>query len=344
MMQTIHFAPVPFSTSVQSIGMDQLVDIIAKSSSLIIADQILKHFYQSFFASFDPSHILWLPAGEAVKSAVHLESIYAFLLDREASRHTDIYVFGGGTICDIASYAVSTFKRGCLLHLIPTTLIGMVDAALGGKTALNFHSFKNMIGTFYPAKTVYLIPQFLHSLPLEERRQGWAEIYKLYLIQSTLALPIIPADLIPTSEEIYGYATHKLKLCAGDLYDKAERQYLNLGHSFAHAMESISEGKIKHGDAVYWGMLQATHLSRKLALIDECTSDRIIDFLRTYPAAQDVEKSCDAYKLSINTDDPDFGSEQQLLTALRQDKKNQGQIRLILFCGWRKVLIHDMNT
>jgi len=231
-----------------------------------------------------------------------------------------VHVFGGGVVCDIAAYAVSTYKRGCRLHLYPSTLLAMVDAAIGGKTGLNFQGYKNHIGSFYPAERIVLHPCFLHSLPADELRQGYAEMMKNHLLWGQLPLPDWEGQ-IPDVEEILSHALYKVSICMKDPFDEAERQILNFGHSFAHALEGLSNYEIKHGDAVALGMNMACDLSMELELIDTARYDVLKNILQQYPypaAALDI-----AAKQSF----------QDILPWLRQDKKNSVALRLILPVG-----------
>ncbi len=189
---------------------------------------------------------------------------------------------GGGTVTDAAAYSVSTFKRGCRLILIPTTLLGMIDAALGGKTALNYKSVKNLIGTFYPAEQVILVPEFLQTLPEDEVKNGLAEMLKLNFIMPDLPVPLILGNIIPAPEIIMDYAQAKLSICSNDLTDKGNRRLLNLGHSFGHTLESYTNFRISHGDAIAWGIATAARVSEKLGYINKDTANKIVNTLETY--------------------------------------------------------------
>ena len=140
----------------------------------------------------------------------------------------------------------------------------MIDAALGGKTALNHNGIKNLIGSFYPADKIIICPSFLQSLPADEYYNGLVECLKtLLIIQDFDKANKLLSEKIINEDDIYLIANTKLSICANDLYDKGARRLLNLGHSFAHIIESLSDNAIPHGAAVAWGMLFAYEYSEK---------------------------------------------------------------------------------
>jgi len=275
--------------------------------------------------------ILKLRAGEQYKNHESIAQIYDFLTVNKANRSDILHVFGGGTILDMAAFAASTFKRGMNLCFYPSTLLAMVDAAIGGKTGYNLHQHKNLIGSFYPAQSIVIYPEFLNTLPLPERRQGIAEMLKLYLIQPKLKKPSFGLDLLPSGTQIMDYAKAKMELCILDPYDHGVRQHLNLGHSFGHALESASDYKVAHGDAVIWGIGQAAARSLLYNLIDAHTHSKIQKVLQAYPMPEDVLQQ-------INQIDPNT-----LFKYMQQDKKNTRNLNLILFVGSRKADIVPIN-
>ncbi|PKN80265.1 MAG: 3-dehydroquinate synthase [Candidatus Cloacimonetes bacterium HGW-Cloacimonetes-1] len=328
MAQLYTFNACSVETTIDAMNQDQLRHYLALPGKWIIADRVLLHLYPHLFAGIPLEHVLFLQAGEDAKTDAQLQLIYQWMLGNQIHRTAEIIVLGGGTVTDLAAYAVATFKRGCRLSLIPTTLIGMVDAAIGGKAGVNFEGFKNLLGCFYPASRVIITPEFLHSLALEELRQGWAEIIKMYLLSPRLQLGQIPEDLIPSVELIMQCVDLKLNFCIHDLEDRKERRWLNLGHSFAHALETVSGYKIKHGDAVLIGIGMAAKLSRTLKLIDPDTVSKIENTLSLLcpPSSQAS---------------PDTS---QLIDIMLQDKKNSDSINLVLFTGWQQVDVVSVSV
>lgn len=209
-----------------------------------------------------------LPSGEKNKT---WESVS--LIIREASRNrlgrdTRFIGFGGGVVCDIAAFAASVFMRGCRLTLIPTTLLAMVDASLGGKCGVNFCNTKSLIGSFYPADEVLICPEPLASLPPREMLNGLAEVIKhslltrkpdLYLMLVQNKNQILAKDMEILKKLIHLSLEVKCQFIMDDPYDNRNlRAGLNFGHTFAHALEShLRLMSWSHGESVAWGIGRA---------------------------------------------------------------------------------------
>ena len=186
-----------------------------------------------------------LPAGEPAKQLAVAERLWSELrLDRTGT----VVALGGGAATDLAGFVAATYLRGLPWVSVPTTLVGQVDAGIGGKTAIDIPQGKNLVGSFHwPARTV-IDPSLLETLPEREQRQGLAELVKTRLL----------AD-----EELdaRGAAAYKAALCLRDPHDRGPRQWLNLGHTFAHALEAAADFDLPHGEAVALGLLAALELS-----------------------------------------------------------------------------------
>lgn len=220
--------------------------------------------HMPFLAKFKP---VIVPAGEAAKQLHVAESIWRELHQMKAHNNTLLIGVGGGALCDLAAFCASVFKRGIRLRLIPTTLLAMVDAALGGKTALDFEGIKNNIGTFYPAEALYIQPEFLKTLAEREYKSGIAEMIKHGLLDSVSTWNTLQTytvhefgelDAIQTSQSI------KRRLVDLDPLDQNQRQALNFGHSIGHALEASrmqTEHPLLHGEAILWGMQVELYLS-----------------------------------------------------------------------------------
>jgi shikimate kinase / 3-dehydroquinate synthase len=193
-----------------------------------------------------------LPHGEAAKTIAACEALWEELrLDRAGT----IVALGGGCTTDAAGFAAATYLRGVAWVPVPSTLVGQVDAAIGGKTALNLSDAKNLVGAFHwPARTV-IDPALLGTLPADERRAGLAEVVKTGLLAGE------PLWELPEAELVRRCASYKTALCVRDPHDRAERAVLNLGHTFAHGLEAASDHAVTHGEAVALGLLAALRLS-----------------------------------------------------------------------------------
>jgi len=204
--------------------------------------------------------VLTVPAGEQAKTVATAERLWRQLrLDRRGI----LVAFGGGCTTDVVGFVAATYLRGIDWVAVPTTLVGQVDAAIGGKTAVNLQEGKNLVGAFHwPVRTV-IDPELLKTLPEEQRREGLAEVVKTGLLAGE------PLWELPDDELVRRAAAYKTALCLRDPHDRGPRQVLNLGHTFAHALEAGSDGAVSHGRAVALGLRAALRLSgRSTEVVD----------------------------------------------------------------------------
>ncbi len=295
-----------------------------------------KNVYNLFKKKLDflkqNSPVYLFEAKENNKTLTETEKIYAFFIKNNVTRNTIIVGIGGGIITDIAAFAASTFKRGCRLQLIPTTFLGMIDAAVGGKTAINFNGIKNNIGTFYPAEKVIINTQFLDTLPKKEMQNGWAECIKIALIRPSNLYAILISKNWKIKSEILKLAIDlKLLICEKDLNDKNERKLLNLGHTFGHVLESISDYQISHGEAVAIGIRVAAYISNKLEYLNKHDLEKINSLLDLYNLPTRISASY------INK------LKKHGLNILIRDKKVTSKLNVILFEGFQKAFIKQVD-
>jgi shikimate kinase / 3-dehydroquinate synthase len=214
----------------------------------------------------------------AGKTSADLEALWRSLrLDRGGT----IVALGGGTTTDLAGFAAATYMRGIDWVTVPTSLVGQVDAAIGGKTAIDLPEAKNLVGAFHwPSRTV-IDPALLTTLPEEERRNGLAEVVKTGLLAGE------PLWELPEPELVRRCAAYKAALCLRDPHDRGPRHALNLGHTFAHALEAASGYKLSHGRAVALGLLAALRLSGR-------ETSPVEDSLAPEPVRVDRERAWEA--------------------------------------------------
>jgi 3-dehydroquinate synthase len=196
-----------------------------------------------------------LPAGEASKTLTSAERIFDALARLGANRDGAIVALGGGVIGDLAGFAAACWMRGIDFVQMPTTLLAMVDSSVGGKTGVDIDAGKNLVGAFHLPEEVVADPHVLATLPEAQRRQGLAEVVKTGLLAGR-ALWELPED-----ELIRGAAAFKCAVVLSDPEEGGRRAILNLGHTFAHALETASGYALPHGDAVALGLLAALRLS-----------------------------------------------------------------------------------
>lgn len=244
------------------------------------------------FKQLPPAHVV-LESGESSKHLSSLERILSTCLDEGLARDGRIIGFGGGVVCDLSAFAASVYMRGCRLTLVPTTLLAMVDAAVGGKTAVDFRGMKNMVGSFYPAGEVLICIDTLRTLSDKEFLNGLAEVikhallsqdeelYKFLLVKKNEILSREPktlAALVELSLEV-----KKWYIEQDPTETKGIRQMLNLGHTFAHALESSSHfGSWSHGAAVAWGTCRALEAGIAMQVTDKAYAIGATKLFKSY--------------------------------------------------------------
>lgn len=210
--------------------------------------------------------------GDDNKSLLTLQRIWDALIDGNATRHSLLLCLGGGVVTDIGGFAAASYKRGIRYINIPTTLLAMVDAAAGGKTAINYKGLKNEIGAFHQPLHIFLCSTFLDTLPTQERLSGIAEMIKHLLLRAddgtafATCEELAEADISPVrmGELITSSVAVKSDIVAADPTEHGLRKALNFGHTIGHAIEELllSQGTpVPHGYAVAWGMIGELYLS-----------------------------------------------------------------------------------
>jgi 3-dehydroquinate synthase len=273
-----------------------------------------------------------VPAGESAKCWPNVETLLSSALQHEMGRDDAIIGVGGGVVCDLAAFAASIYMRGCRLILVPTTLLAMVDASLGGKTGINFSGYKNLVGTFYPAEEIRLSVSALDTLPSREFNAGLAEVIKTGMLGDPDLLRLLEENQRAVSgrspelmEEIVRRClTVKNDIVAADPLEGDRRAVLNLGHTFAHALESAGGLESwNHGEAVAWGLYHALAFGVKLGVTRRTYYLRVVRLLSAYGF-----KTND---LSVSLSGGAGETAARLVEAMRADKKKRGGgLRLVL--------------
>ncbi|HEV2903104.1 MAG TPA: bifunctional shikimate kinase/3-dehydroquinate synthase [Gaiellaceae bacterium] len=241
-------------------------------------------------------HPLELPEVHTVREK-SIEEAQRLWTELGISRDGTIVGYGGGTTTDLAGFVAATYMRGVPWIAAPTTLVGQVDAGIGGKTAVDLREGKNLAGAFHYPQEVVIDPGLISTLPEEERRAGMAEVVKTGLLAGVDVWDLAEKEMIRAC------AAYKSGVCLADPYEGGRRAILNLGHTFAHALEAASLYTIRHGDAVALGLLAALRLSG-------LSTDVVETVLDPRPVAVDGERAWE---------------------ALQRDKKvRDGRIRLVL--------------
>ncbi|MGB0167550.1 MAG: 3-dehydroquinate synthase, partial [Luteibaculum sp.] len=268
---------------------------------------------------FSGVEVLEIEPGEQQKNLAIAEQLWIALMELGADKNLLLVNVGGGVVTDLGGFIAATYKRGVDYINIPTSLLGAVDAAVGGKTGLDLNEVKNQIGCFWPSKGVFIYPEFFNSLPDEEFYSGFAECIKHILIGRPKLWEELKAftgsyrDFVST--HIQDLVEVKNEVVALDPFEKNQRQYLNYGHTIGHALEAwcMEQNKaIPHGFAVAWGILAENYLSVNKGLLPEALAQEIASFIKKTYAFPSFNES-----MAV-----------ALVEYCRHDKKNeQGEIR-----------------
>ena len=213
--------------------------------------------------------VLTVPDGEAAKSLAQLEALLERLALANLSRDDVVVAVGGGSVCDLAGFAASVYRRGVGVVHVATSLVAQVDAAVGGKTGVNLRAGKNLAGTFHQPWGVLCDTEVLATLPEREIRNGLAEVAKCWLIENRPAEAVADTSRVALVEVAVGL---KARIVAADERERGPRAVLNYGHTLAHALEALARARgddVRHGEAVATGLAVAARLARALGRIDE---------------------------------------------------------------------------
>jgi len=261
---------------------------------------------------------------ESAKSLKSVEMIARKLVRAGADRKSVIVAVGGGVVGDVCGFAAATYLRGVALVQVPTTLVAQVDSAIGGKTGVNLPEGKNLVGAFYPPQSVLVDPDLLRTLPDREFRGGLAEVIKYGVIADAQLFRFLeenmPALLRRDAKALEHVIRRSIEIKAHvvskDERESGLREILNFGHTFGHALESVTKyRKYQHGEAVAWGMMCAALLGREVAGTPSKDAARLVSLVRQIgplPAWPDIKPRV-------------------LLDAMRSDKKARaGKLRFVL--------------
>lgn len=245
-------------TQITRIELDLIISEINKLETdtvLLVIDHVIWSLYSQdlLIEKIENKKVIFWksPDGEKVKNIIDFQNAVEFFLEKGVHRNSHLVAIGGGAVSDFAGFIAATILRGIPWSIVPTTLLSMVDASIGGKVAINSKSGKNLIGSFHMPSNVWICPKFITTLPEVEINSGMGEVLKYCFLEYSiydLAIKKAPIEAI-----IDACAQFKKKLTNEDFKEVGVRRILNLGHSFGHALEFIYS--LPHGEAVLWGML-----------------------------------------------------------------------------------------
>jgi 3-dehydroquinate synthetase/shikimate kinase len=227
-----------------------------------------------------------VPSGEAAKTLAVCERLWDEL---RVDRGGTLAALGGGTTTDVAGFVAACYLRGVAWVPVPTTLVGQVDAAIGGKTAIDLARGKNLVGSFHQPARVVIDPRVLDTLPAEQIREGMAEVVKTGLLAGR------ELWRLPYGDVVRACAAFKASVCLADPTERGRRAILNLGHTFAHGLEAAGEfGALTHGDAVALGLRAALRLSIRHLGLDPAVLEEVEAVLPAEPARVDLDAAWNA--------------------------------------------------
>ena len=299
-----------------------------RKAAVVLDQGILEanpNFFSRFFSSLP---VLKIPSGEKSKSVMQLEKVWNFLAENKIDRSSALFAVGGGVVGDLAGFAAASYLRGISFYQIPTTLLSMVDSSVGGKTGINLSSGKNLVGAFYQPKAVFIDLNALGTLPEREFSSGMAEVIKYGLLgDRSLFFNLLESFQIMNSENsrlaelVLRCCSIKAEIVETDEKEKSlgegGRALLNLGHTFAHAIEArAGYGSYLHGEAVSIGLICAFRISRHLGLCEDEDESNLSTLLKRYKLPRQLKEPLPV---------------EDLMEAMQSDKKvMNGKVRFVL--------------
>ena len=304
---------------------------------VVVTDEIVKELYGPSCSSVD--HIIEISPGRQNKTLATVEHVYEQLLDLGFDRSGTIISLGGSVVGDVAGYVAATYMRGVNFVQCPTSLTAMVDTSVGGKTGIDLPQGKNIIGLYKQPMKVIADVATLQTLPQKDFASGMAEVIKHGLIAESSLLEQVEQghwaknwdrspSYIGELQRLVAQAIQvKINIVQADPFEQGQRSTLNLGHTFAHAIEQESKDAYRHGEAVSMGLVAAANLSARMGLCDFSLQERIESILES---------------VNLPTRIPSNLKPNNLLQAMQRDKKKRaGQLRFILIRGIGQVFVSD---
>lgn len=300
---------------------DILPGVLPEGRVVVISDSSIDRLYRPMLEKYDP---VLIGLGESIKTLQTVESIYRRFIELGVDRSTFVLAVGGGIVTDVAGFAASTYMRGLKFGFVSTTLLGQVDASVGGKNGVNVDGYKNMAGTFTQPRFVICDPGMLRTLPDREFRAGLAEVVKAAIIADAdlferienTTFEALRTDTDLLSDAVSAAIRVKADIVERDEYESGDRRKLNLGHTLAHAIEKCSN-RMNHGEAVAVGTALIAGAAVKLGVLTEADRDRIVHLFM---------------QLGFDLTPP--VEVKRLLKEVGKDKKNEdGMLRIVLPVG-----------
>ena len=300
---------------------DILSGVLPEGRVVVVSDATIDRLYHPLLEKYDT---VLIGLGESVKTLQTVETIYRRFIELGVDRSTFVLAVGAGIVTDVAGFAASTYMRGLKFGFVSTTLLGQVDASVGGKNGVNVDGYKNMAGTFTQPQFVICDPGLLRTLPDREFRAGLAEVVKAAIIADAdlfgrienTTFEALRTDTDLLTDAVSAAIRVKADIVERDEHESGDRRKLNLGHTLAHAIEKCSN-RMNHGEAVAVGTALIAGAAVKLGVLSEADRDRIVHVLMQL--GFDLTPPVDV---------------KRLLKEVGKDKKNEeGILRIVLPVG-----------
>ena len=300
---------------------DILSGVLPEGRVVVVSDATIDRLYHPLLEKYDT---VLIGLGESVKTLQTVETIYRRFIELGVDRSTFVLAVGGGIVTDVAGFAASTYMRGLKFGFVSTTLLGQVDASVGGKNGVNVDGYKNMAGTFTQPQFVICDPGLLRTLPDREFRAGLAEVVKAAIIADAdlfgrienTTFEALRTDTDLLTDAVSAAIRVKADIVERDEHESGDRRKLNLGHTLAHAIEKCPN-RMNHGEAVAVGTALIAGAAVKLGVLSEADRDRIVHVLMQL--GFDLTPPVDV---------------KRLLKEVGKDKKNEeGILRIVLPVG-----------
>lgn len=317
--------------------LDFLQDLLKIPFSQIVIDKKIYELYREHFQQIKGENLFLIEAVEENKTIETALGICEKMTAIPAKRNATLISIGGGIIQDITGFAANILYRGIRWIFVPTTLLAQCDSCIGGKTSLNYHCYKNLLGTFYPPDEIYICPRFVNTLTQADFESGMGEVIKFNLMRGREGFAHITDQMTQLMERdgdaienVIRYSlSFKKPFIERDEFDRGERLKLNFAHTFGHAVETVTQYKIPHGTAVAIGMIMANSIAVKRGILKAQTAKEYEALLMKV--------------IHINSELMNRPVE-EYLKAMKKDKKQRNQLLTIVLMtdqAGKLQIVHD---
>lgn len=318
---------------------EYIARLLAEPNSVFVVDENVWRLHKGgVLKDLDAAKPIALPIGEGLKSLESVQTLYDRIVEFAPKKNMRLVSIGGGITQDITGFVASTLYRGVKWTFIPTTLLAQADSCIGGKTSLNYRSFKNLIGTFYPPSDIYISTSYLSTLKDADYLSGLGEIAKLCIIggegpANDFAVNVqglLSRDPLVLTRFLHLALEIKKDYIEDDEFDSGRRNILNFGHCFGHAIESATDFAVPHGLAVVYGILLANSVARRRRVLsvsaEKFMAERILNPLLGGTGPLDLDS-------------------ETIIQGMKKDKKRTGvKLALVMALdGYKMVRVNDLE-